>query len=387
MPSATRCPRPTCSPHQALSAAASAVRVRISGGVVAAPHAGPDTGYALVDGDAPWGEFVAPGLSFCLRSDALRAADTAGTLAEAGAFWGSALAAHHALAPPPYGVRSERVVPDVQAGAGLMHSGYPVVVDDTAFASCSVQALSRGVTDAAALRSPDGLCALWGLLHEFGHNMQRSSWTWSAATEVRGRDCRDIRPLPLACASRALSMTSCLRVSPTVIFILPARLAHAYNHAPPQVTCNLFTLHALDRAAGVPLPAALSTWNATAGAELDAALADPSPSPLLPGSSEAADAYARWESDPAHALVTFAAYVQRHGWEALRTTLAAIDAGPAPSPPAESPLTAEAQCAIDSWALAASAAAGADAGALFASHGLPVSAEVRAVTAGTVAAA
>lgn len=144
---------------------------------------------------APWVELEGRRVILTVPADAARAcSDPLGVIA----YWDAIWEQHAALLGAPLQahprgeeivVRPERFVFDEQISAGWMHAGYPI--------------MAHLVSAAAAL----DLVALgkegdWGLFHELGHNAQDRAWTSSELVEV---------------------------------------------------TCNLFTLHALERHVGIPV--------------------------------------------------------------------------------------------------------------------------------------
>lgn len=193
------------------TAGATPIVARVSGGV-AAPHASATTGFALVDGPAPWGELVGRHMILTVRREALL--KHRATLAAAAALWDEVITNHRRLSPSLNGERPERIVPDVQTSCGLMHSGYPIMVDEFTFDRCVLQPfihaillpsrlrcialqcfssqlsptgmpprdsasfppvrcscspslhLQDSMLDPAALKTDEGHLALWGLLHE-----------------------------------------------------------------------------------------------------------------------------------------------------------------------------------------------------------------------------
>lgn len=109
---------------------AGSITARISGGV-SAPHASAASGFAVVDGPAPWGELVGRHMVLTVRREYLL--KHRASLAAAAALWDEIIINHRRLSPSVNGDRPERIVPDVQTSCGLMHSGYPIMVDEHTF--------------------------------------------------------------------------------------------------------------------------------------------------------------------------------------------------------------------------------------------------------------
>jgi hypothetical protein len=318
---------------EAASIHAAPVCVRLSG-AVAAPHASAATGFVLHDaGSAPWGELAGERVIITVPAADLRAATARDStaLARAAAFWDAVLLSHQALAPPPYGARPERVVADVQIAAGLMHAGYPIMVDTVAFDQCYPRlSFGRGVLDVAAATSVDdgdGGGWNWGLFHELGHNLQRTAWTWPAASEV---------------------------------------------------TVNLFTLWTYENLLHTPAPAAYARWQHQSLAAVTRDLqADWDRGCGYSGVADSAQ-HDHWPRCPARALRMFVALIHRFGWRAIIDTLAVIDQRH-PSftvdvrPPAA--VESNSEPAVDAWVVALSAVLGQDMAPYFRCWGLCVAAQ------------
>ena len=76
--------------------------------------------------------------------------------------------------------RPQRIVPDVQISIGFMHSGYPIMTHFEGTLDTSDANPITKILDFARLKKEGS----WGLFHELGHNMQRSSWTFEGTVEV-----------------------------------------------------------------------------------------------------------------------------------------------------------------------------------------------------------
>lgn len=151
-------------------------------------------------------------------------------------FWDDVWTAHVALLGEPISPHKERLVPDAQISAGYMHSGYPIM---------TFMDVVPLVVDLAKLKAEGS----WGHFHELGHNAQRDAWTWGATVEV---------------------------------------------------TCNLFTLHAMEKVCGIPVakhPNVVETMPRAKALK-----------------AKGGDARA-WSEDPFLALMTYVELQQRFGWE------------------------------------------------------------------------
>jgi hypothetical protein len=92
-------------------------------------------------------------------------------------FWDRVCETHHNLRSTNVkDYKRERVVNDIQPSCGYMHSGYPIVTH----LDCCEPSNDQCIFDVNKLQEKGN----WGLFHELGHNMQRSEWTFEAATEV-----------------------------------------------------------------------------------------------------------------------------------------------------------------------------------------------------------
>jgi hypothetical protein len=151
-------------------------------------------------------------------------------------FWDEVWTAHVELLGEPISPLKERLVPDAQISAGYMHSGYPIM---------TFMDVVPLVVDLAKLKAEGS----WGHFHELGHNAQRDEWTWDATVEV---------------------------------------------------TCNLFTLHAMEKVCGIPVakhPNVVETMPRATALK-----------------AKGGDARA-WSDDPFLALMTYVELQQRFGWE------------------------------------------------------------------------
>ncbi len=218
-------------------------------------------------------------------------------------FWDEVMVAHHQLARRPLPRRPERFVADVQISNGYMHAGYPIMMHLDV-------AEPRGgrpapVLDVERLRAEGS----WGHFHELGHNLQRGWWTFAGTGEV---------------------------------------------------TCNLFSLHALERVCGV------EPWEA----EWLAKQKRKGPRHLERGAP-----FAAWKKDPGLALLMYAEVQRELGWEPFYRAFEAYEAAPT------SELPRDDDGKRDQWLVRLSQAAGRDLGPFFERWGVPVSEAARASVA------
>ncbi|ESO83632.1 hypothetical protein LOTGIDRAFT_236481 [Lottia gigantea] len=161
--------------------------------------------------------------------------------------WDRVVCAHHHLrGTDPNSQRREWIVADVQPSCGYMHSGYPIVTHlDVADPSKS----SFLLNNKTLLESGN-----WGLFHELGHNMQKPTWTFRGTGEV---------------------------------------------------TCNIFTLHAMD------VIAQKSPW-------IHSWLEGKVPKARQFIRSSAG--FSKWQSDPGIALFVYAQLYNQFGWSVYKKT-------------------------------------------------------------------
>ncbi|HEY0866829.1 MAG TPA: M60 family metallopeptidase [Fimbriimonas sp.] len=137
--------------------------------------------------------------------------------------------------------RPERIVADRQISAGYMHSGYPIMT------WMDVTGLVTSVDQLTGIGS-------WGHWHEIGHNRQKAAWTWDGTGEV---------------------------------------------------TCNFYSLLAMERIAGKGI------WDRL-GKEKQA---------KLEAHLEAGAPYDKWKGDPFLALTLYAQLIDAFGWDALSAVI------------------------------------------------------------------
>ena len=126
-----------------------------------------------------WTDLVGHRIMLSVPASSVRELDEPEGLLE---FWDSVVECHISLAAEDLNDnrRREWVVADEQPVAGYMHSGYPIVTHlDVANPSF------ESITDAGLLNCK-GLYAKgsWGMFHELGHNMQDPMWTFEGTGEV-----------------------------------------------------------------------------------------------------------------------------------------------------------------------------------------------------------
>ncbi|XP_049917889.1 TRPM8 channel-associated factor homolog [Epinephelus moara] len=116
---------------------------------------------------APWAELECDNIIISAPSDFVRGLEHPEKVA---AVWDEIMKGVADLAAIPHKLpRKERFVADVQISAGLMHSGYPVMMH-----TYTVSEVFR-VGD-------DRTVVLWGEIHELGHNQQRAPWEFRPHT-------------------------------------------------------------------------------------------------------------------------------------------------------------------------------------------------------------
>ncbi|MGE0480600.1 MAG: M60 family metallopeptidase [Phycisphaerae bacterium] len=210
-------------------------------------------------------------------------------------FWDEVLDAHATLAAQPlHRPRPERIVTDVQISAGYMHAGYPIMTHLD---------VEQHIVDVERLRRGDA----WGFFHELGHNFQHGDWTFDGTGEV---------------------------------------------------TCNLFTLHALETVCALP-----------AGTRGHAAVDKP---PSVAAHLNAGAPFGKWKSDPFLALQFYIQLRDAFGWDVFRRVFAEYRELPA----TERPRGDDAK--RDQWLVRFSRAVGRNLGPFFQAWGVPTSDAARA---------
>uniref|UniRef100_A0A8C6U4M7 Peptidase M60 domain-containing protein n=1 Tax=Neogobius melanostomus TaxID=47308 RepID=A0A8C6U4M7_9GOBI len=114
---------------------------------------------------SPWAELEFENIILTVPSDVVRNMERPDLLA---AHWDRIMRAVADLAVIPHKFkRKERFVTDVQITNGWMHCGYPLMAHTGA---------------AEGLVKYEDVKAMWGFIHELGHNQQRSCWEFSGHT-------------------------------------------------------------------------------------------------------------------------------------------------------------------------------------------------------------
>ena len=193
-----------------------------------------------------WADLVGRHIMLTVPASSVRELDSP---EEVISFWDSVVETHcHLAGVDPCKRRREWVVTDEQPSAGYMHSGYPIVTcldvaNPNHNGPCDVSLLN-----VSGLRSKGS----WGMFHELGHNLQDSMWTFEGTGEV---------------------------------------------------TCNIFTLHAMDVLCGQK--PWIHAW--------------------LQGQIPEAESYlkngatfAEWQNQPGVALFIYAQLARDFGWLAYR---------------------------------------------------------------------
>ncbi|QDU69829.1 M60 family metallopeptidase [Engelhardtia mirabilis] len=224
------------------------------------------------------------------------------------AYWDATWEAHVALLGAPLADRPERFVFDRQISAGWMHSGYPIMAHLVS---------ARDALDTSRLRREGD----WGLFHELGHNAQDRAWTSANMGEV---------------------------------------------------TCNLFSLHAMERMAGIGVGD-----NERGGGLLPALRAHRA------AVAQGEAGFDELRGDPFAMLAPFVELQLAFGWEPFTAVFAehravAADAGADPlglGPPRGAGAARD-QAVRDQWALRFSRAVGRDVSPFLRSCGWPLSESV-----------
>ncbi|MCG3129008.1 MAG: hypothetical protein CHACPFDD_03904 [Phycisphaerae bacterium] len=215
-------------------------------------------------------------------------------------FWDEICDAHATLATIPLKrARPERFVTDAQISAGYMHSGYPIMTHLD---------VVNTLVDVDRLRHGDGL---WGFVHELGHNHQSGDWTFAGTGEV---------------------------------------------------TCNLFSLHAIDTVCRPP-PANRGHDGVDKPGDVAAYLREGA-------------RFERWQGDPFLALQMYVQLERAFGWETYKRLFAEYRALRANERPRDD------DAKRDQWMTRFSRACGHNLGPFFEAWGVPVSAAAREAVAG-----
>jgi len=133
----------------------------------------------VVNNCAPWGEIASDNVIITLPDSILRKIGNPQELLET---WDDIIASALELAQIKNHVtRPIRIVVDKQISNGILHSGYPIMVEhDHAKPANSMDIF----TDKQVLLQSSEGGTNWGLFHELGHNFQNSDWVFAGTTEV-----------------------------------------------------------------------------------------------------------------------------------------------------------------------------------------------------------
>lgn len=249
----------------------------------------------------PWAEIAGELLIVTVPSESVRSLDDPARVA---AFWDAVVRTHYQLAQRPLPTRPERFVADVQISAGYMHSGYPIMTQLDV-------ARPKAGGELAAVLDVDtlGTEGSWGHFHELGHNLQRRWWTFSGTGEV---------------------------------------------------TCNLFSLHAMDKVVG------LEPWRVE--------WLENQKAKGLPHLAAGAP-FGEWKSKAGLALLCYAQVQREFGWEPFYEAFAAYEAAE------RSELPGSDDEKRDQWLVRLSLATERDLGPFFERWGIPVRAAARSEVA------
>ena len=249
---------------------------------------------------APWGELESGSVIITVQSSFLRTLERPDLALY---LWDRVQEANADLAGwGPGENRPMRLVFDRQIGVGYMHSGYPIMA--------LLVSQPTAVDLPAAVRANAG--DIWGLLHELGHNHQSPDWTFEGAGEV---------------------------------------------------TVNLFTMYALERALGVP------------GVSVYPGLSAAARTANLRRYFGQGARFGTWKQEPFIALTMYWQVVDAFGWEPFRAVFReyrALD-------PAQKQWSDDQR--RDQWLMRLSRAVGRNLGPFFDAWGIPVSNDAKAAVA------
>lgn len=249
----------------------------------------------------PWAEIAGELLVVTVPSASVRELDDPARVA---AFWDAVVRTHYQLAQRPLPTRPERFVADVQISAGYMHSGYPIMTQLDVARPTAAGGLAA-VLDVDVLETKGS----WGHFHELGHNLQRSWWTFSGTGEV---------------------------------------------------TCNLFSLHAMDKVVG------LEPWTVD--------WLENQKARGLPHLAAGAP-FEDWKRKAGLALLCYAQVQREFGWEPFYAAFAGYEAAE------RSKLPNGDDEKRDQWLVRLSRATDRDLGPLFERWGIPVGEAARSEVA------
>ena len=223
------------------------IKARIEG-VIEAPHfdltaADSKTLWlSSKDSPAPWADMCGKRITITIPSESVRHIEDPSEIIAA---WDQVVEAHYSLqSSDPATHRHQWVVTDEQPVAGYMHAGYPIVTH---------MDVSKPTGDGFLLDHQSLVTkGRWGMFHELGHNMQRKMWNFKGTGEV---------------------------------------------------TCNLFTLHAMEIIAGQK--PWIHNWLNKHMPKINKAL-------------NSDDPYKMWSASPGVALGIYAQLQHCFGWQAYK---------------------------------------------------------------------
>lgn len=133
----------------------------------------------LASNCAPWGEIASDNVVITLPDSILKQIGNPRELLET---WDEIIGSALELAQiRKYVTRPIRIVVDKQISNGILHSGYPIMVEHDHAKPINFITV---FTDKQALLQPSEGGTNWGLFHELGHNFQNSDWVFEGTTEV-----------------------------------------------------------------------------------------------------------------------------------------------------------------------------------------------------------
>lgn len=191
---------------------------------------------------APWGEIEGDELAITVESKYLRNLDNPQQVAQ---FWDKIQVANKQLSNWKSDKSHRmRIVFDRQISAGYMHSGYPIM----ALTGAEYTDEQANVLNLKEINK-------WGFVHELGHNHQEEAWTFEGTEEV---------------------------------------------------TCNLFSMYALEKVIGVKYDQVMEGLNDKGRAQ------------MWNDYLKTNKSFEKWKSEPFLALIMYIQLVENYGWDALK---------------------------------------------------------------------
>lgn len=125
-----------------------------------------------------WADLCGEFIIFTIPSSSIRSLEDPSDVLQT---WDRVVKAHHHLRGSDIHCNHRQwVVADEQTSAGYMHSGYPIVTHLDITLPPPHNECDNFIFDKQKLVTN----GQWGLFHEIGHNMQRSTWTFEGTVEV-----------------------------------------------------------------------------------------------------------------------------------------------------------------------------------------------------------